>query len=161
MKTLLSLIVVVAIAAAAYWYLNNRPHSMQDVRLVEAQAGDRAEQVKNAVQDKLKDFSLSAPDIKQELERTGKVVRKKAEQAGAALADATADARVTAAIKAKLVKNPNLSALRISVNTTGGVVTLSGSVASTEEISQAMKLALDTEGAKEVISTLQVTAAKQ
>ena len=83
-------------------------------------------------------------------------MRKKAEQVGAVLADATADARITATIKAKLVKDPTLSALAISVNTTGGVVTLSGSVAGPEEIKQAMKLALETEGVREAISTLQV-----
>ena len=93
-----------------------------------------------------KTFSLSPSDIKEELERTGKVVRKKAEGVGTVIADATADARITGTIKAKLVKNPNLSALRISVNTTDGVVTLSGSVSSPDEISQALKLALDTEG---------------
>jgi len=108
----------------------------------------------------MKDFSLSNPEIKDELERSGKVVRKKAEQVGAAIADATADARITATIKAKLVKDQALSALRISVNTTAGVVTLSGSAAGTDEIKEAMKLAYDTEGVREVISTLQVKATK-
>ena len=49
-----------------------------------------------------------------------------------------------------------LSALSISVNTTAGVVTLSGFVNSTEDISKAMLLALETDGVREVISTLQV-----
>ena len=105
-------------------------------------------------------FSLSGPQIREELERSGKVVRKKAQEVGEVIADATADARTTAAIKGKLVKDPNLSALRISVNTTQGVVTLSGTVASTDEISQAMKLALETDGVREAISTLQVKATK-
>ena len=159
MKTLLGLILIIALAAGAYWYWKDDGHR-QEVRQVQEQATRRTEEIATAVKDKWKDLSLSAPDIKEELERTGKVVRKKAQDVGGAIADATADARITTAIKAKLVKDPSLSALRISVNTTDGVVTLSGSVASAEEVSQAMKVALDTDGVREAISTLQVKAAK-
>src|ERR1051326_9072637 len=109
MKTLLTLIVVLAIAAGAYYYLSNGS-GKQDLRRTEEQAAARANEMKDAVKDKMKDFSLSGPDIKQELECTGKVVRKKAEQVGNAIAAATADARITTTIKAKLVKDPNLSA---------------------------------------------------
>jgi hyperosmotically inducible protein len=85
------------------------------------------------------------------------VVRRKAQEAGAAIADATADARVTAAIKAKMVANRDLSALRISVNTTAGVVTLAGTVNSPEDIGKAMLVAMETDGVTQVVSTLQVT----
>jgi len=68
-----------------------------------------------------------------------------------------ADARTTAAIKAKLVANRDLSALSISVNTTAGVVTLSGTVNSPEDIGKAMLVAMETEGVTQVVSTLQVT----
>ncbi len=159
MRLLLGLVLVVAIAGGAYWYLKDDQHK-SDVRQAEDQARRGAAQLTESVKEKLKDLSLSAPDIKQEIERTGKVVRKKAGEVGGAIADAALDARVTAAIKAKLVKDPALSALRISVNTTDGVVTLSGSVASAEEVSAAMKLALETEGVREAISTLQVRASK-
>ena len=88
--------------------------------------------------------------------KTGTVIRRKAQDAGKALADATADARITAAIKGKLVASKELSALDISVNTTSGTVTLSGTVTSTENISKAMALAMETDGVNQVISTLQV-----
>jgi osmotically-inducible protein OsmY len=159
MKTLIILILLIAVAAGAYWYIGNE-RNKDELKRVEEQAARRADEMKDAVKDKLKDISLSPSDIKQELERTGKVVRKKAQAAGTAIADATADARITAAIKAKLVKDSNLSALRISVSTTDGVVTLSGSVDTPEEISEALKLALDTEGVREAISTLQVKATR-
>jgi osmotically-inducible protein OsmY len=42
------------------------------------------------------------------------------------------------------------------VNTTRGVVTLSGTVSSEAKIGKAMLLALQTEGVQEVISTLQI-----
>jgi osmotically-inducible protein OsmY len=83
-------------------------------------------------------------------------VRRKARDIGEAAADAAVDARATAAIKTKLAADPDLSALRISVSTTAGRVTLSGMVSSYEFIGKAMAMALDTEGVREVISTLQV-----
>jgi osmotically-inducible protein OsmY len=94
--------------------------------------------------------------IKEELAKTGRVVREKARKAGEAIADATADARTTAAIKTKLLKASSLSALKIDVDTTDGLVTLSGTVSAHEEIAQAVKLALETEGVHKVVSTLQV-----
>ena len=110
----------------------------------------------DAVQEKLKVFDLRPQDVKDELARTGQVVRRKAKEAGQAIADATADARITTAIKGKLVANRDLSALSISVNTTAGVVTLSGTVPTTEDLSKAMLLAMEVDGVKEVVSTLQV-----
>src|SRR4030095_12155965 len=101
-------------------------------------------------------FDLNTNEIKEELARTGKVIRKKAEQAKTAIAGATADARITAEIKGKLALESDLSALKISVNTTDGVVTLSGTVSSHEAIQRAMKIALAVDGVSQVISTLQV-----
>jgi hyperosmotically inducible periplasmic protein len=100
---------------------------------------------------------LRPEDIKDDLARTGKVIRRKAQEAGQAIADATADARTTAAIKAKFIANRDLSALSISVNSTAGVVTLSGTVNSPEDIGKAILLALETDGVTQVVSTLQVT----
>jgi len=159
MKTLILVVLLIAVGASAYWYLNNSHHKA-DLQGAEEKVSKRASEMTDAVKDKLKDASLSVPDIKQELERTGKVVRKKAQAVGNAIADAAADTRVTATIKAKLVKDPNLSAFRIAVSSTDGIVTLSGSVEAPEQISEALKLALDTDGVREVISTLQVKATK-
>jgi osmotically-inducible protein OsmY len=104
----------------------------------------------------LKSWRLDPDSISDELKRTGRVIRDKTSQAGQAIKDATADARVTGAIKAKYVKDPDLSAWDIHISTTDGVVTLSGTVASADLIGKAMELALDTDGARQVISTLQV-----
>ena len=101
-------------------------------------------------------LNLRGEDIRQELVRTGKVVRRQAREFGTTMADATADARVTAGVKARLTMDPDLSAIAVSVNTTGGHVTLSGTVASHDQIGKAILLALETDGAREVTSTLQV-----
>lgn len=159
MKTLFVLIVLIALGLGGYWYLS-KEGDKSDLQRAEEKALKGAQDLKEAVQDKFKDLKLSGPEFKEEIQKGGTIVRKKAEQVGAVIADAAADARITAAIKAKLVKERTLSALRISVNTTDGVVTLSGSVDSAEEISQAMKLALETDGVREAISTLQVKASK-
>ena len=99
---------------------------------------------------------VSSDSIKDELSRTGQVVRKKAEEVGNKISDATADARITTTIKAKLVADPDLSAISISVTTTDGKVTLSGSVTSPDKIAKAIQLAMAVDGVKEVVSTIQV-----
>jgi len=88
--------------------------------------------------------------------RTGKVIREKAKKAGDAIADATANARITTVIKSKLMQDSGLAAFKIDVDTTDGVVTLSGNVTSHEGIAKAMDLALETDGVHRVVSTLQV-----
>ena len=110
----------------------------------------------NKIRDKLHDLNFDTDDIKEELSRTGQVVREKAKEIGVKMNDATADARVTTTIKAKLAAHSDLSALQISVNTTDGVVTLSGRVDDHEDLKTAMDLALATDGCTKVISTLQV-----
>ena len=155
MKAFFTLIVGLAIGGAAVWFYtiyrdDARVHSAgQKVETV-------AKSARDAATNELQVLHLRPEDSKDELGRTGQVVRRAATEAGHAIADATADARATAAIKAKLLASRDLSALDISVNTTAGVVTLSGSVASTEHISKALLLAMETSGVREVVSTLQV-----
>jgi len=155
MKVLLALIIGILVGAAAIWfYSTGQGHSA--VRNTGQQIEDATKSARDAIQDKLRVLDLRTNDIKDELARTGQIVRRKAKEAGQAIAEATADLRITAAIKAKLVADSHLSALSISVNTTGGVVTLSGTVSSLDDVSRAMMLAMETDGVKEVISTLQV-----
>src|SRR5947199_9271228 len=83
-------------------------------------------------------------DFKRDLSRSTEAVEEKAKKAGAAIADATANARTTAAVKAKLSSGLGLSALAdISVDTTDGLVTLSGTVSSKEDINKAVKIAAE------------------
>ena len=159
MRVLLALVVGVIIGAAAFWYVNTH-EGRSRVQSAGDQLENAAKSARDAVQEKLRVLDLRTNDIKDELARTGEVIRRKARETGQAIADATADARITTTIKAKLVKEQDLSALSISVNTTAGVVTLSGSVPSAEAISKAMLVAMDTDGVSEVISTLQIKPAK-
>jgi len=150
---MLGLILGIGLTIGAIWYWgekNGDAHrAKEDLRSAAAQTSE-------SVKEDFKSWNLSPDNIKDELARTGRVVRDKAENLGTKIADATADARITATIKAKLVADPDLSALSISVSTTAGQVTLSGSVSSPEKIAKAMQLAMNTDGVQKVISTIQV-----
>ena len=155
MRIVVTLLIGVIIGAVGVWL-----YATKEGQSTAKAAGDQiesaAKSTRDVVQDKLKAWELGSDDIKDELAKTGTVVRRKAKDAGQALADATADARTTAAIKGKLLASRDLSAMSISVNTTSGVVTLSGSVTSPEDVSKAMLLAMETDGVDQVISTLRV-----
>jgi len=154
-KIFIALIIGAAIGAAGLWVFTTA-QGRSAVRSTGTQIENATRSARDAVQQKVQVLDLRPQDIKEDLARTGKVVRRKARDVGDAIADATADARTTAAIKGKLLANLDLSSLAISVDTTGGVVTLSGAVGSMDEIGKAMLVAMETEGVREVISTLQV-----
>ena len=156
-KVFLALIVGVILGAVGLWYFGSSDGRAR-VQSARTQIENVATSTRDVVEGKLHVLDLRTNDIKEDLARSGQVVRRKARQAGQAIADATADARITAAIKTKLLANKDLSSLAISVNTTSGIVTLSGSVPSTEQIAKAMLVAMETDGVQEVISTLQVKA---
>ncbi|HXJ55787.1 MAG TPA: BON domain-containing protein [Verrucomicrobiae bacterium] len=153
-RMFLSFLLGVGAGAFGYWYLQQDTGKAQ---LEQARA-----QVTSGVTDltaRIGEISeTSAEAVKEELARTGTVVREKAKAAGRSIADTAANARTTSAVKARLIAEPGLPAMHINVDTTDGLVTLSGRVDSAEQVSQAVKIALATEGVHKVISTLQVPA---
>src|ERR1044071_8553629 len=120
MKIVFALIVGIAVGAAAVWFYSSK-QSTSPIRTTGDQIESSAKSARDVVQKKLKVLDLRPDDIKDDLARTGQVVRRKAREVGKAISDNTADARVTATIKGKLVANRDLSAMSISVNTTSGV----------------------------------------
>jgi osmotically-inducible protein OsmY len=64
------------------------------------------------------------------------------------------DATTTAMVKTKLLADPNVKGLKIGVETTGDVVTLTGKVGSTEQKQLAEKLAKNTGDVKSVKNQL-------
>jgi osmotically-inducible protein OsmY len=153
MKGILSLLLIIAVAFCAYWFLTKRePLTLENAQHEVAQG---ARKLGDAIDD------LDTKKLKEELSRTGKIVRENSSRLGNAVKDASADARITSAIKMKLAADPDLSAVAISVNTTDGLVTLSGNVPSDEALSKAIRLALATEGVRRVESTLQVRPSQQ
>jgi hyperosmotically inducible protein len=68
------------------------------------------------------------------------------------------DASITMKVKAKLLDDPAVKGLKIDVDTRQGVVYLTGSVATSQVRDQAIKLARETEGVKDVQANLDVAA---
>jgi hypothetical protein len=154
---ILGFVLGAGLALGAVWLWMNS----QSRHAIETAGGEittGARKLKVAVSNAVAEIPVS--DIREELARTGRVVRQRAGQFGDAVVDAAGNSVITASIKAKLVAEPDLSALSIHVSTTAGLVTLSGMVSSHEQIARAMRIALDTEGVREVISTLQVRAGR-
>jgi|SRR5580704_5603625 hypothetical protein len=101
-------------------------------------------------------WHLGGDDVRDELKSTGKVLRRQARDFGIVMASASADTAITTKIKARYAMEHDLSLFGISVNTTDGRVTLAGNVTSHAQIGKAMLIALETDGVREVNSTLQV-----
>lgn len=95
--------------------------------------------------------------------RAGEAVSDTADKAGEAVSGAASttgkavsDTLITTKIKADLVRDPDLSALDVHVETVKGVVMLSGFVESQKEADKAVQLARSVEGVADVKSALKV-----
>jgi hyperosmotically inducible protein len=96
---------------------------------------------------------------------SGKVDTSKAREVGAQVGEKTAevanraeavlnDSALTAKIKSKMALDDLVRARAIDVSTTGGVVTLGGTVRSSSEHDRAVQLAKETAGVKQVVDHL-------
>lgn len=102
---------------------------------------------------KLIQWHLTADDIRQDLARTGEVVRIQAQGVGGKISDV----RIAAVVKAKLILDRELSNCEVRVSVRDGHVTLEGSVGTPELLGRAMALALETDGVMDVGSKIEVT----
>ena len=156
-KFILGLLLGLAAGAWGFWFYQQKQNRTELEKAADSVIHG-AEKVKEAIKDTVAE--IRTEDIRKELEKTSMVVREKATKAGNILSGAAANTRISTTIKAKLITEPTLSALTINVDTTDGLVTLSGTASSHEQIAKAVRIALDTEGVTKVISTLQVKAGK-
>jgi hyperosmotically inducible protein len=69
---------------------------------------------------------------------------------------AAGDAAITAAVKSKFLADSTVSGLKIDVDTSNGIVTLTGNVSSRAEADRAVMVARNTEGVMRVINNLRV-----
>jgi hyperosmotically inducible protein len=70
------------------------------------------------------------------------------------------DATITTRVKTALLNDPQVAGLKIDVDTTKGIVTMSGIVRSRDEEQRAVQIARGVPGVQDVKSTLQVQAAQ-
>ena len=90
----------------------------------------------------------------------GKIASKAADTASDAagkLGDTVSDGALTAKIKSKMALDDHVKARDINVDTSEGVATLSGVVASSDERKRAVQLARDTEGITRVVDKLEIS----
>jgi len=114
------------------------------------EAGRQLQEGARKVGDELGPAARQAGDA---LSRQAKQV---GERVGPAVRRAATDAALSAAVKAKLVADPEVKASRIDVGTVDGVVTLSGRVETAAEKAAAVRVAKGTDGVRSVIDALQV-----
>ncbi|NQU10507.1 BON domain-containing protein [bacterium] len=145
--------VLLTLCTGWYLFVARRQSAVRDAQVRVAQS---IEQAATTLAARLDTFELRGSDVREDLQRTGQVVRRKARALGAAVADGTVDTRITGIIKAKLLADRELSAWNISVTTADGRVTLAGTVSTHDQIGRAVLTALETDGVREVMSTLQV-----
>ena len=119
MKIFFALVVGIAVGAACVGFYHTG-QGKSAVHTTGDQIESSAKAARDLIQEKLKMLDLRSEDIKDDLARSGQVVRRKAREVGQAIADGTADARTTAAIKTKLVGSRDLSesVTRWSLSTT-------------------------------------------
>jgi hyperosmotically inducible periplasmic protein len=68
----------------------------------------------------------------------------------------TGDPGITATVKTKLLADPDVSGLRIDVDTREGVVTLTGSVGTQAQKTEAIRIARETDNVKNVVDRLTI-----
>lgn len=81
-----------------------------------------------------------------------------AQSSSRTVATTASDAAVTARVKTALLKDPEISGLKIDVDTKNGVVTLKGKVASDAQGIKALQVASTIEGVAKVVNQLEVAS---
>jgi osmotically-inducible protein OsmY len=158
------LILGIVVGAVGFWFLQKKANEHPEAELryeqsaaqLRTNATAAAQNMSDALRAKLDTLDLRSEQIKEELTRSGKIFRHKAQDIGEQAVNAASDARAVIEIKAKYAADTTLSVWGISVGCTQGHVTLSGAVASPDDIGRAVAIALDVDGVRDVSSTLEV-----
>jgi osmotically-inducible protein OsmY len=158
------LLLGIVIGAVGFWFVQKKgrehPEAQQRYEESAAQlrtsASEAAHNMSDALRAKLETLDLRTDQITAELSRDGKIVRRKAQDIGDQVVNAASDARAITEIKAKFAADATLSVWSISAGCTQGHATLSGTVESPDDIGRAVAMALDTDGVRDVTSTLEV-----
>jgi hyperosmotically inducible protein len=98
--------------------------------------------------------TTTSHETKAKAKQTGHTAKAETKSAAHKTGNAVSDAEITTAVKTKLLADKTVGGLKIDVDTSNGVVTLTGPVNSAAEKAQALKLAKATHGVKHVVSKL-------
>lgn len=107
-----------------------------------------------------KAIDQTANDAGKKMSETADKIDKKLDDAGNKASAAIADSEITTRIKAAFLADPGLDAMKIMVDTVGGIVTLSGTVESSALADKAQALAAAVTGVKDVVNHLTIATHK-
>lgn len=99
-----------------------------------------------------------AEKVKAEVKDASAEAKVKSEQTAATIGEKIDDATITASVNASLAKDPDLSAIKINVDTKDGAVTLMGPAPTTTAKERATELAKAVKGVTSVKNELVVKA---
>jgi len=116
----------------------------------------RSERAADDMKNKTQEMAADAR-AKMDSSTAGQDLKNAASNAGAAVSAAASDASITAAVNAGLAKDPDLSAIKINVDTTGGKVTLSGPAPNAAAKARAEQIAKSVQGVSAVDNQLNVS----
>ena len=136
----LLILVVLIVAGLAYWFVRPVPAASSNVPAVGTsgtlqQNEERAREKGREVGEKI---AVSTERLKENVD----------------------EAALTAKIKAKMALDDSVNARAIDVTTNGSIVTLSGTVSSSEERDRAVSLARETKGISQVVDHLNVSTSR-
>lgn len=120
--------------------------------------GTVGEKIDRALDTTQKKLAAAGDKIAQQTDRAVSTMKQKSAEHPSG-DNRVADAAITASIKADLIKDPDLSVLKIDVDTKDGVVALNGLAENDEARSRAEKIAEGIKGVKEVHNYLVVKRA--
>ena len=128
--------------------------------VVVGQPNTSAEQVKDDAKQLGTDAKQAAREVTQDVKQAGEQASQDLKQAGSAAGDKVGDAVITTAVNAELAKDPNLSALKIDVDTVSGRVALKGTAPNPTARERATQLASSVKGVVGVDNQLTVDPGK-
>jgi osmotically-inducible protein OsmY len=124
------------------------------------EAGDKTAQTLTEASDKtMQKLSEAGQKTEQALATAGDKIAASTTATGGETSRAVSDAAITASIKTDFLKDPDLSVLKIDVDTKSGVVTLNGLAGDEPARQRAEKMASAVKGVKEVRNFLVVKRA--
>lgn len=97
-----------------------------------------------------------AREAAQDAREAGAEIRERTGNAADATRRAVTDGALTSKIKAKMALDDTVRALQIDVDTSNGVVTLTGTIRSEAERQRALALARETDGVSQVVDRLAI-----
>lgn len=117
---------------------------------------DDGQTVGQRVDSAIGDAKVAADNAKQEAREASRDIRSETKAATADATDKVADAAITASVNADLAKDPDLSALKVNVDTSNGRVLLRGTAPTEDAKERASRLAANVKGVTSVENELSV-----